>query len=84
MGRYYAIKISAADVYQELKRNGVNRFSQNQRKRSIHKIKRYEKQVMGGITFKLMSSSYPLLIDRGKKIKRYQYRPHSAMNDKIP
>lgn len=43
MGRYYAIKISAADVYQKLKRDGVNRFPQNQRKRSIPKIKRYEK-----------------------------------------
>lgn len=31
-----------------------------------------------------MSSSYPLLIDRGKKIKRYQYRSHSTMNGKTP
>lgn len=47
MGRYHAIKISAADVYQKLKRNDVNRLPQNQRKHSTPEIKRYEKQVMG-------------------------------------
>lgn len=70
--RYHAIKISAAGVYQVLKRNGVNRLPQNQRKRSIPEIKRYEKQVPGHhvqVDVKFLS----FINNEGKKIKRYQY-----------
>lgn len=45
--RYHQIKISAAGVYRVLKRHGMNRLPQNQRKRSIPTPQRYEKQVLG-------------------------------------
>lgn len=70
--RYHEIKISSGGVYQVLKRNGLNRLPQNQRKRSIPEIKRYEKQVPGhhvqvDVKFLLFTNK------QGKKIKRYQY-----------
>lgn len=72
LNRYHGIKISASGVYQVLKRNDLNRLPQNQRKRSIPEIKRYEKQVPGhhvqvDVKFLFFSDN------EGKKIKRYQY-----------
>lgn len=72
LNRYHGIKISASGVYQVLKRNDLNRLPQNQRKRSIPEIKRYEKQVSGhhvqvDVKFLFFSGN------EGKKIKRYQY-----------
>lgn len=70
--RYHEIKISSGGVYHVLKRNGVNRLPQNQRKRSIPEVKRYEKQVPGhhvqvDVKFLFFTNK------QGKKIKRYQY-----------
>src|SRR5205085_6384968 len=45
--RYHDIQVSAAGVWWVLKRNGLNRLPQNQRKRSMEQFKRYEKQVPG-------------------------------------
>ena len=45
--RYYNIKVSQSGVYSVLKRNGLNKRGQNQRKRSLLPFKRYEKQVPG-------------------------------------
>lgn len=70
--RYHDIKVSAAGVWYVLKRNGLNRLPQNQRKRSMKQFKRYEKQVPGHriqIDVKFLSFTDNL----GKEVKRYQY-----------
>lgn len=46
LARYHDIKISAGGVYNVLKRHGLSRLPDRQRKRSIPTI-RYEKQVPG-------------------------------------
>lgn len=51
--RYHNINISQAGVYYVLKRHHMNKLPQNQCKRSIKTIKRYEKKCLG-IIFKLM------------------------------
>ena len=45
--RYHDITVSQSGVYSVLRRNGLNRLPQNQRKRSMEQFKRYEKQVPG-------------------------------------
>jgi transposase len=45
--RYHEISISEGAVYNVLKRNGLNKLPQNQRKRSMKAFKRYEKKVPG-------------------------------------
>lgn len=70
--RYHEIKISSSGVYHILKRNGVNRFPQNQLKRSIPEVKRHEKKmpihhVQGDIKFLFFTNK------QDKRIKRYQY-----------
>ena len=69
--RYHDIKISDADVYRILRRNGVSHLPRGTKLRKIHTI-RYQKQVPGHqiqvdvkfLTFKGKD---------GKPIKRYQY-----------
>lgn len=70
--RYHQIKISAAGGYHVLKRHGLNRLPQNQRKRSIPVPQRYEKQVPGhhvqvDVKFLFFKD------EQGKRIKCYQY-----------
>ena len=70
--RYHDIKVSAAGVWCVLKRNGVNRLPQNQRKRSMEQFKRYEKQVPGHRI--QVDVKFLFFNDKGgKRIKRYQY-----------
>jgi len=71
--RYHNIKISSGAVWNVLKRNGLNKLPQNQRKRSMEQFKLYEKQVPGHriqIDVKFLS-----FIEKpsGKEIRRYQY-----------
>jgi transposase InsO family protein len=70
--RYHQITISSGGVYHVLKRNNLNRLPQNQRKRSISTVHRYEKQVPGhhvqiDVKFLFFKD------DAGKRIKRFQY-----------
>lgn len=70
--RYHQIKISAAGVYHVLKRHGMNRLPQNQRKRSIPTPQRYEKQVPGHHV--QVDVKFLFFKDQnGKQVKRYQY-----------
>ena len=70
--RYHQIKISAAGVYHVLKRHGMNRLPQNQRKRSILIPQRYEKQVPGHHV--QVDVKFLFFKDQnGKQVKRYQY-----------
>jgi len=70
--RYHDIKVSATGVWCVLKRNGVNRLPQNQRKRSMEQFKRYEKQVPGHRI--QIDVKFLFFNDKGgKRIKRYQY-----------
>lgn len=70
--RYHQIKISAADVYHVLKRHGMNRLPQNQRKRSIPIPQRYEKQVPGHHV--QVDVKFLFFKDQnGKQVKRFQY-----------
>lgn len=70
--RYHDIKVSPAGVWHVLKRNGLNKLPQNQRKRSMEQFKRYEKQVPGHriqIDVKFLSFT-----DKGgREVKRFQY-----------
>lgn len=71
--RYHDIDVSAAGVWNVLKRNGINKLPHNQRKRSMEQFKRYEKQVPGHriqIDVKFLSFTDK---SSGKEIKRYQY-----------
>ncbi len=71
--RYHDIEVSAAGVWRVLKRNGINKLPQNQRKRSMEQFKRYEKQVPGHriqIDVKFLSFTDK---SSGREIKRYQY-----------
>ena len=45
--RYHNIKVSQSGVYSVLRRNGLNKLPQHQRKRSMEPFKRHEKQVPG-------------------------------------
>lgn len=70
--RYHGIKVSPGGVYGVLKRNGLNKLPQNQRKRSMEQFKRYEKQVPGhriqiDVKFLFFSDK------SGRQVKRYQY-----------
>ncbi|MCG6167223.1 helix-turn-helix domain-containing protein [Leptospira sp. FAT2] len=71
--RYLSIKITAAAVYYVLKRNGMNKLPENQRRRSIpSSFIRYEKKVPGHhvqIDVKFLSFRN----SKGKEIKRFQY-----------
>jgi transposase InsO family protein len=70
--RYHGIKVSQGGVWCVLKRNGVNRLPQNQRKRSMEQFKRYEKQVPGHRI--QVDVKFLFFNDKsGKRIKRYQY-----------
>jgi hypothetical protein len=72
LARYHDIKISSGAVYNVLKRNGLNKLPQNERKRSIKPFKRYEKQVPGHriqIDVKFLSFKDPA----GRLKKLYQY-----------
>lgn len=69
--KYQSIRISSADVYQVLKRHGVNRLPRNARKRTVQ-TQRYEKQVPGyhiQVDVKFLKFENP----DGKKLKRFQY-----------
>lgn len=70
--RYHQIKISAAGVYHVLKRHGMNRLPQNQRKRSIPIPQRYEKQVPEHHV-KIDVKFLFFKDQNGKQVKRYQY-----------
>ena len=70
--RYHDIQISEGAVYNILKRNGLNKLPQNQRKRSLKAFKRYEKKVPGhriqmDVKFLIFTG------ESGQKIKRFQY-----------
>lgn len=70
--RYHDISVSASGIWYVLKRNGLNKLPQNQRKRSMEQFKRYEKQVPGHriqIDVKFLSFN----TKDGNVIKRYQY-----------
>lgn len=70
--RYHQIKISAAGAYHVLKRHGINRLPQNQRKRSIPIPQRYKKQVPGHHV--QVDVKFLFFKDQnGKQVKRYQY-----------
>ncbi len=71
LARYHDIKISSGGVYSVLKRHGLNRLPDRQRKRSMPTI-RYEKQVPGHhvqVDVKFLDFK----IEAGKKIRRFQY-----------
>lgn len=72
LARYHDIKVSSGAVYNVLKRNGLNKLPQNERKRSLKAFKRYEKKVPGHriqIDVKFLSFKDPA----GKLKKLYQY-----------
>jgi len=71
--RYHNIKVSPAGVYCVLRRNGLNKLPQNQRKRSMEQFKRYEKQVPGHriqVDVKFLTFTDKAT---GKQMKRFQY-----------
>ena len=71
--RHHGIKVSPGGVYWVLKRNGMNRLPQNQRKRFMEPFKRYEKQVPGHriqIDVKFLFFKDVLT---GKEVRRFQY-----------
>lgn len=71
--RYHAIKVSPGGVYSVLKRNGLNRLPQHQRKRSIEPFKRYEKQVPGHrIQIDVKFLYFTDWLTRNE-VRRYQY-----------
>lgn len=73
LSRYHGIKVTSGGVYSVLKRAGLNRLPQHQRKRSIEPFKRYEKQVSGHriqIDVKFLTLTDWLT---KKEVKRYQY-----------
>lgn len=70
--RYHNINISQTGVYYVLKRHHMNKLPQNQCKRSIKTIKRYEKKVPGhhiqvDVKFLFFTN------EEGNRIKRFQY-----------
>lgn len=71
--RYHNIKVSASGVYSVLKRNGLNKLPQHQRKRSMEPFKRYEKQVPGHrIQIDVKFLYFTDWLTRNE-VKRYQY-----------
>jgi len=71
--RYHDIKVSQSGVYSVLKRNGLNKLPQNQRKRSMEPFKRYEKQVPGHrIQIDVKFLTFTDWLTRNE-VKRYQY-----------
>jgi hypothetical protein len=71
LGRYNGIKISFGGVYNVLKRHGLNRLPDRQRKRSIPTI-RYEKQVPGHhvqVDVKFLDFK----TEAGRKVRYFQY-----------
>jgi transposase InsO family protein len=71
LARYHDIKISAGAVYKVLKRHGLNRLPDRQRKRSIPTI-RYEKQVPGHhvqVDVKFLDFK----TEDGHKVRYFQY-----------
>jgi transposase InsO family protein len=70
--RYHNMKVSPGGVYGVLKRHGLNKLPQNQRKRSMEQFKRYEKQVPGHRI--QVDVKFLFLKDQaGKEVKRFQY-----------
>lgn len=71
--RYHGIRVSSSGVYSVLKRNGLNKLPQNQRKRSTEPFKRYEKQVPGHRIQVDVKFLFFKDILTGKEVKRFQY-----------
>jgi len=71
--RYHNIKVSQSGVYSVLKRNGLNKLPQNQRKRSMLPFKRYEKQVPGHRIQMDVKFLYFKDILTGREVRRFQY-----------
>lgn len=70
--RYHDIKVSAAEVWWVLKRNGISRLPKNRRKRSKEQSKRYDKQVPGH-RFQVYVKFLFFKDKAGNETKRYQY-----------
>jgi len=69
--RYHDIRISDANVYRILRRNGLNQLPRGTRMRKIH-TKRYSQQVPGHqiqVDVKFLT----FIGKKGAKIRRYQY-----------
>ena len=69
--RYHDIRISDANVYRILRRNGLNQLPRGTRMRKIH-TKRYSQQVPGHqiqVDVKFLT----FIGKKGQKIRRYQY-----------
>jgi transposase InsO family protein len=71
--RYHGIKVSNSGVYSVLKRNGLNRLPDNQRKRSMVSFKRYEKQVPGHRIQMDVKFLYFKDLLTGCEVRRFQY-----------
>lgn len=71
--RYHGIKVSQSGVYGVLKRNGLNKLPQNQRRRSMEPFKRYEKQVSGHCIQIDVKFLFFKDILTGREVKRFQY-----------
>lgn len=71
--RYHDITVSQSGVYSVLKRNGLNRLPQNQRKRSMEQFKRYEKQVPGHRIQIDVKFLYFTDILTKQEVRRFQY-----------
>ena len=79
--RYHDIEVSQVGVWQVLKRNGLNKLPQNQRKRSMEQFKRYEKQVPG---HRVQVDKFLSFRNQdGREIKRYQYTAIDHFNSHI-
>lgn len=71
--RYHGIKVSPGGVYGVLKRAGMNKLPQHQRKRSMEPFKRYEKQVPGHRIQIDVKFLFFKDILTGREAKRFQY-----------
>jgi transposase InsO family protein len=69
--RYHDIRISDANVYRILRRNGLNQLPRGTRMRKIH-TKRYSQQVPGH-QIQMDVKFLTFIGKRGTKIRRYQY-----------
>lgn len=71
LDRYHDIRISDANVYRILRRNGMNQLPRGTRMRKIH-TKRYNQQVPGHqiqVDVKFLT----FIAEKRKKIRRFQY-----------
>ena len=71
--RYHGIKVSPAGVYSVLRRNGLNKLPQHQRKRSMEPFKRHEKQVPGHRIQMDVKFLFFKDILTGREVRRFQY-----------